>query len=801
MADLTIEDYYKQLNLDPLTIEIYNKLRQDVLNDVWIHFGWRTLSVKSESAGGNKQEKLLKILKKGQEGIDAINESIVEVKPQYGGFVGTKREKDKGIVDPKGWVKHIKSLTTKTIKFKPQEIVDKSKKILEDKIAGGSVKQVTEFIEDDTDTEIFVLDEKPLDKAPENIWDDLEGYKIENVVLQQEIDDIDLLREGDKYSNYRTLLSFTNKYDAENVYQWQVGKPIYEQVDPEDPDTQGLVGYDRVGFEEILRDIEENIREHIEEGSSRNDLEDLLHEKYLVLQNKDLLENIPDNIVKSKDDLIEGFVIRNMEFGEYDDEVDKLLERGAYEESYNTDFLTKQQKKEMNAAKNPDSIFYRTFPLPEGHFYAEWRPPKMSDYLQKPYHNLSKEKLDIYLRTTDLDDTLSEGPRSFGIGPYDWKNHKSEEDLKAYHRRRGEARYELGIRGISSRNIHSAQVDYDPEQFADRRPGKWIYYDEERFYKQHIYQKLWVWDDGGGRVPPIKIKDSDSDSDSEDEPTPEQDLFLLSPDEYQKKYKLGDYMEIAEPFVSAFIESEIIVTEKKKEEEEDLVDVWTDSDDETDDPQETEEGYMISGTFNMDTPPTEPQIYRFPLRHPEKSTFNRNFPVPPTVIRVKGYFYKSDPRTEEGNGEEIVEAKTGYVVGYHYGGGGWKDPKSYIDPYKIKADFRKGVIPPAHGIAAFRKYHGMPDKTNDGNDSDSSDVSSLQSDSSDESILEGILEDEIEEDFKDIELKPVTPEFNPFDLSGLTDSDEDDPTVITTSLTSVQKLVKEIEKKLPKPFL
>ena len=75
-------------------------------------------------------------------------------------------------------------------------------------------------------------------------------------------------------------------------------------------------------------------------------------------------------------------------------------------------------------------------------------------------------------------------------------------------------------------------------------------------------------------------------------------------------------------------------------------------------------------------------------------------------------------------------------------------------------------------------------------ESDSSDVSSLEDESSGE------------EDFKDIELKPVTPLFNPFDLSGLTDSsDEDEPKVITTSLTSVQKIVKEIEKKLPKPFL
>ena len=517
MADLTIEDYYKQLNLDPLTIEIYNKLRQDVLNDVWIYFGWRTLSVKSESAGGNKQEKLLKILKKGQEGIDAINESIVEVKPQYGGFVGTKREKDKGIVDPKGWVKHIKSLTTKTIKFKPQEIVDKSKEILEDKIAGGSVKQVTEFIEDDSDTEIFVLEEKPLDKAPENIWDDLEGYKIENKILNKVIDDIDLLREGD---NDRTLLSFTNKYGAENMYQWQVGKPIYEQVDPEYPEQQGLVGYDRVGFEEILRDIEKNIRENIEEGSSDNDLEDLLHEKYLVLQNKDLLENQPDNIVKSKDDLIEGFVIRAMVFGEYDDKLDKIYKSGDYEETYNVDFdLTKQQKKELEASKNPNSIFYR-----------KGKNIRMEDYLQKPYHNLSKEKLAVYLKTTDLNHPLSSGARSFGVGPYDWKNHKGPEDISAYNRKRQDARYELGIRGIRSGNEYWKQTDYNPEKFANPllkipRPGKWIYYDEPIFYARtgDLYQKLWVWDDGGGRVAPKKIKDSDSDSDEEDEK-----LFLLS---------------------------------------------------------------------------------------------------------------------------------------------------------------------------------------------------------------------------------------------------------------------------------
>ena len=754
MADLTKEDYYKQLNLDPLTIEIYNKLRQDVLNDVWIHFKWRTLSVKSAEHGGNKQKKLLKILEKGQEGIDAINNSIVKVKPQYGGFVGTKREKDKGIVDPKGWVKHIKSLTTKIIKFKPQEIVDKSKEILEDKIAGGSVKQVTEFIEDDSDTEIFVLEEKPLDKAPENIWDDLEGYKIENVVLNKEIDDIEIeyVDPGTGVTLGRTVLHFIDNNGGENSYQWQVGKPIFEEID--EFGDYGLVGYRPVSWEEAIWDIEKNMDQELNEGYGRNDIEDLLHEKYLVLQrrNKTLLVGPQDanDIITSKDDLIEGLFYRDIVFGEYDDELDKIYKRGDYEETYNVDFdLTKQQKKELEAAKNPNSIFYRTFKSKlTGEMTGVPKPPRMEDYLQKPYHNLSKEKLAVYLRTTDLDDPLSEGARSFGVGPYDWKNHKGPEDISAYNRKRADRRYELGIRGIRSGNEYWKQMDFNPEDYADRRPGKWIYYDEPQTWDKYFFKKLWVWDDGGGlrdfnyRKGELYVTNMDSDEEPEG-------LFLLSSSDSDS---LSEDSESEEDLPSNLIESKTIssieLLEEGKEKPINLI--------ESEIIVSKEEIKMVTYTTSKGKSHTVPYdplfdgVFTSSSEEEEEDKIppvpvaNLKYPVPSSMTGA-GVYFEKDPEGAVG-GVAMIELSSGKVLGYHYPGD---------------------------------------------NDSDSSDLSSLQSDTSSEE----------EEDFKDIELKPVTPEFNPFDLSGLTDSDEDDPTVITTSLTSVQKLVKEIEKKLPKPFL
>ena len=262
-----IAQIYKDFGLDELTIEIYGKIQQDVINPVLNELGITNIQTfkKFPNQGGSKNKKLLQILEKGQIGIDAINQSIIRERPTYTGF---KPNKKTGNLDPKGWVAHIVKIAKpiKTVKLKPQEAIDKSKEILEEQIAGGSVKEVTEFIKDDPDTEIFVMDENPLSVAPKNAWDDIE-YTIQTEIPDIKLEGVPFIRDSN-----------------DNLYQWQVGKPIYAEVSESD---WAIIGYRPVSYKEALNDINKML--FVELGSGDEELDPESAEYYELVEQRSLI--------------------------------------------------------------------------------------------------------------------------------------------------------------------------------------------------------------------------------------------------------------------------------------------------------------------------------------------------------------------------------------------------------------------------------------------------------------------------------------------------------------------------------
>ena len=266
-----IAQIYKDFGLDELTIQIYGKIQMDVINPVLNQLGISTISLeqfkKFPNQAGSKNKKLLQILQKGQIGIDAINQSIIRERPTYTIF----NPKKKGSSEV---VAHIVKIAKpiKTVKLKPQEAIDKSKEILEEQIAGGSVKEVTEFIKDEPDTEIFVMDENPLSVAPKNAWDEAE------YIIQTEIPEIEL--EGVPF-----IMDSTNS--AENMYQWQVGKPIYGEISEDD---WVIVGYRPVTYKEVMKDVRDMLygddyeNPNIDPESAEYDK--LIEQRTLIEQNK-----------------------------------------------------------------------------------------------------------------------------------------------------------------------------------------------------------------------------------------------------------------------------------------------------------------------------------------------------------------------------------------------------------------------------------------------------------------------------------------------------------------------------------
>ena len=261
-----IAQIYKDFGLDELSIEIYNKIQLDVINPVLNELDIQNKDFKSfPTAGGSKNKKLLEILQMGQIGIDAINQSIIKVKPTYTIF----NPKKKGSSEV---VAHIVKIAKpiKTVKLKPQEAIDKSKEILEEQIAGGSVKEVTEFIKDDPDTEIFVMDENPLSVAPKNAWDDIE-YTVQTEIPDIELEGVPFIRDSN-----------------DNSYQWQVGKPIYAEVSEGD---LAIIGYRPVTYKEALNDINKMLFAELGSGDEELDpesaeYEQLVEQRSLIFKNK-----------------------------------------------------------------------------------------------------------------------------------------------------------------------------------------------------------------------------------------------------------------------------------------------------------------------------------------------------------------------------------------------------------------------------------------------------------------------------------------------------------------------------------
>tara|TARA_R110002153_G_scaffold173837_1_gene326692 strand:+ start:79 stop:2628 length:2550 start_codon:yes stop_codon:yes gene_type:complete len=841
-----IAEIYAQFNLDPLTIEIFNKIQMDVINPVVNQLGISTISLeqfkKFPNQAGSKNKKLLQILQMGQKGIDSIIQSIIKVKPTNGGFGGTGNQKKKGLVDPNGWIKHIKSIGTELVKLKPQEVVDKSKKILEDKISAGGTKDITEFGTNEPDTEIFVLDKKPLSVAPVNAWDNIKSDKLvyEIDITLKDVPDILLINTPNSFGE---------------TYQWQVGKPVYA----EEGSGETIIGYRQPTFAELERDYKASFELYKQDGGSGDNIENLKILKTqweLIKLEKDKLYVPPDPGYSGKE--------------EFERRYGKPVKRwapGSLKKSSGDEFLTPDDVRMIREMRS-------------GFYGSHW---KWEHYSGIPFGGAK-----MYLNKREARDFETIKRIAAGVFTEHEIKMGLKDDRRSYYGRRTvedlieELNSGSDDSDDESLGYYSAETNYEIPDFTVKTPN----YDDEsdddmwipqfkrgifgrreeektqaliskytRLGRGDLIRGMDTYDDddikmlkdkppGIATLPEIITDKSqliDFRSDSIIEEVSDEELYSASEEESEEDNFGGYENYTLEEILPLIINGELDIDdlppkqleeymEYIKEDKEEIIE--EEKEEEIIEPEKEEEVVVISDSDSSLSSDSEDEYKPF-LSIPDsdddddkqkfwsmadinsddddddkpEKTVGAKYLADKTVPMAGGPFASTSeiivsepkPTDEElfdgyftdDSTDSMIDMKEKLLGNYIKYSGYNSKGMGYAPRPDGRKLFYAGLRIPGTWVGIFDGDTGKlvsEEYIND--ESDSSDVSSLEDESSGE------------EDFKDIELKPVTPLFNPFDLSGLTDSsDEDEPKVITTSLTSVQKIVKDIEKKLPKPFL